>query len=99
MRTTGGLGELPLQTLTARDLFPPRVLTTKKRLGRNFSQPLRQISKTTNRFIPGYDWNSDRGFFDGLADQFEDNFVKVWRLTRATINGKGPSTDRLRYQF
>jgi len=34
--------------------------------------------KTTNRFVPGYDWGSDKGFFDeagGKAEQsFEDSF-------------------------
>ena len=25
--------------------------------------------RTTNRFIPGYDWDKDRGFFDDLGDQ------------------------------
>jgi hypothetical protein len=31
--------------------------------------------RTTARFIPGYDWNSDRGFFDGLADRAESDFL------------------------
>jgi hypothetical protein len=34
--------------------------------------------RTTNRFIPGYDWDRDRGFFDDAADKaqtdFEDQF-------------------------
>lgn len=34
--------------------------------------------RTTARFVPGYDWNSDKGFFDEQADQaqlsFEDTF-------------------------
>jgi hypothetical protein len=34
--------------------------------------------RTTNRFVPGYDWGSDRGFFDDAADKaqsdFEDTF-------------------------
>lgn len=32
--------------------------------------------RTTNRFIPGYDWNSDRGFFDAAADKAQDDFEK-----------------------
>lgn len=34
--------------------------------------------RTTNRFVPGYDWNTDKGFFDAQADKaqsdFEDQF-------------------------
>jgi hypothetical protein len=30
--------------------------------------------RTTARFIPGYDWDKDRGFFDDLADKAQDNF-------------------------
>ena len=30
--------------------------------------------RTTNRFIPGYDWNKDRGFFDDAADKAAEDF-------------------------
>jgi hypothetical protein len=30
--------------------------------------------RTTNRFVPGYDWGSNRGFFDDLADKAQSNF-------------------------
>ena len=34
--------------------------------------------RTTNRFVPGYDWNNDKGAFDDAADKaqsdFEDQF-------------------------
>jgi hypothetical protein len=34
--------------------------------------------RTTARFIPGYDWNKDKGFFDDAADRamssFEDQY-------------------------
>jgi hypothetical protein len=31
--------------------------------------------RTTNRFVPGYDWNSDKGFFDAAADKAENDFM------------------------
>jgi hypothetical protein len=37
-------------------------------------QSTTKTPKTTNRFIPGYDWDKDRGFFDDLADKMEDDF-------------------------
>ena len=30
--------------------------------------------RTTARFIPGYDWNKDRGFFDDTADKAQSDF-------------------------
>lgn len=30
--------------------------------------------RTTNRFILGYDWNNDKGFFDATADKAEKDF-------------------------
>ena len=30
--------------------------------------------RTTNRFIPGYDWNTDKGFFDTAGDKAVQNF-------------------------
>jgi hypothetical protein len=33
--------------------------------------------RTTARFIPGYDWNSDRGFFDSVADQFQKDWDAI----------------------
>jgi len=34
--------------------------------------------RTTNRFIPGYDWDKDRGFFDDLGDQAQRDFEKMF---------------------
>ena len=34
--------------------------------------------RTTNRFIPGYDWDKDKGFFDDLGDKFEDEWDKMY---------------------
>lgn len=30
--------------------------------------------RTTARFILGYDWNSDKGFFDDMATKAQDSF-------------------------
>ena len=30
--------------------------------------------RTTNRFLPGYDWNTDKGFFDNAADKAASDF-------------------------
>lgn len=30
--------------------------------------------RTTARFVPGYDWDKDRGFFDDLADKAKTDF-------------------------
>jgi hypothetical protein len=34
--------------------------------------------RTTNRFIPGYDWGSDRGFFDATADKMEQDLMGMY---------------------
>jgi len=31
--------------------------------------------RTTARFVPGYDWNSDKGFFDTLGEKMEEDFM------------------------
>jgi hypothetical protein len=31
--------------------------------------------RTTARFIPGYDWNSNRGFFDTTADKMQNDMI------------------------
>ena len=41
-------------------------------------QSATKTPRTTNRFIPGYDWDKDRGFFDDLGDQFQDDFEKTY---------------------
>lgn len=37
--------------------------------------------RTTARFLPGYDWGSDRGFFDGLADKSEKDFMGMYETS------------------
>jgi thiol-disulfide isomerase/thioredoxin len=34
--------------------------------------------RTTNRFIPGYDWDKDRGFFDDMGDKFQEDWDKIY---------------------
>ena len=34
--------------------------------------------RTTNRFVPGYDWNSDKGFFDTAADKAQSDFEQQY---------------------
>jgi hypothetical protein len=34
--------------------------------------------RTTARFLPGYDWGSDRGFFDATADKMENDFMGMY---------------------
>lgn len=34
--------------------------------------------RTTARFIPGYDWNSDKGFFDTVADKAEQDLMGMY---------------------
>lgn len=34
--------------------------------------------RTTARFIPGYDWNSDKGFFDTLGDKMEKDLMGMY---------------------
>jgi len=31
--------------------------------------------RTTARFLPGYDWVSNKGFFDAWADKAEEDFM------------------------
>lgn len=34
--------------------------------------------RTTARFLPGYDWNTDRGFFDTIADKAQQDFESAY---------------------
>ena len=34
--------------------------------------------RTTARFIPGYDWDKDKGFFDDLGDKFQEDWDKIY---------------------
>jgi hypothetical protein len=39
--------------------------------------PLR-TPRTTARFIPGYDWNSNKGFFDATADKMQADMERTY---------------------
>ena len=60
------------------DLFSEQ---SKRPWDQQRSDPMK-TPRTTNRFVPGYDWNSDKGFFDAAADKaqsdFEDQFENSW---------------------
>lgn len=34
--------------------------------------------RTTNRFIPGYDWDKDQSFFDDMGSKFEEDFMRTF---------------------
>jgi len=57
------------------DLFSENA-DNKKRLAWSSGKAMdpTKVPRTTNRFIPGYDWNSDGGFFDDLADKAQNDF-------------------------
>lgn len=44
--------------------------------GRSFNAT--KTPRTTARFIPGYDWGSDRGFFDELGDKAAQSFEEQY---------------------
>ena len=37
--------------------------------------------RTTARFLPGYDWGSDKGFFDATADRMENDFMSQFETS------------------
>lgn len=41
------------------------------------NKDMTRTPRTTARFIPGYDWDSDRGFFDALGDKFQKNWDAI----------------------
>jgi hypothetical protein len=38
------------------------------------SRDMSKTPRTTARFVPGYDWNSDKGFFDDQGDKAQESF-------------------------
>lgn len=43
--------------------------------GNGKSRPnMSRTPRTTNRFVPGYDWNTDKGFFDEAANKAQSDF-------------------------
>jgi thiol-disulfide isomerase/thioredoxin len=62
------------------DLFSEQA-DNKKRLawqdGKVRKDPTK-TPRTTGRFIPGYDWDKDRGFFDDLGDKFQEDWDTIY---------------------
>ena len=61
------------------DLFSERAEQKRKlKWGDGTAKDMSRTPRTTNRFIPGYDWNSDRGFFDAQADKAQKDFESMF---------------------
>ena len=61
------------------DLFSEDANQKRKlQWGDGKAKDMTKTPRTTARFLPGYDWNTDKGFFDEQADKaqqsFEDTF-------------------------
>jgi hypothetical protein len=57
------------------DLFSERANQKRKlQWGDGKVKDASRTPRTSNRFLPGYDWNSNRGFFDGFADKLQEDF-------------------------
>jgi hypothetical protein len=46
--------------------------------GNGSLQDATKTPRTTNRFLPGYDWNTDKGFFDELGDKFQEEWDAIY---------------------
>lgn len=59
------------------DLFSEEA-SAQRKWGDGMAKDMSRTPRTTARFIPGYDWNTKKGFFDELGDKavqsFEDSF-------------------------
>ena len=42
--------------------------------GDGTAKDMSRTPRTTNRFVPGYDWGSSKGFFDDLGDKAQESF-------------------------
>ena len=57
------------------DLFS-EASSEKRKLqwGDGTAKDMSKTPRTTNRFVPGYDWNSNKGFFDEQGDKAQQSF-------------------------
>jgi hypothetical protein len=55
------------------DLFSE---TAEKPWGDGKVKDTSRTPRTTARFVVGYDWDKDRGFFDDLADKAQSDFER-----------------------
>lgn len=49
--------------------------------GQRAKSDFSKTPRTTARFLPGYDWGSDRGFFDATADKMENDFMGMYETS------------------
>jgi hypothetical protein len=47
--------------------------------------------RTTARFVPGYDWNSDKGFFDDQGDKAQQSFEDTFENWLPDIEDDNPN--------
>jgi len=57
------------------DLFSE---ASEKPWGDGKARDAMKTPRTTNRFVPGYDWDSDKGFFDTAADKAQSDFEEQY---------------------
>jgi len=55
------------------DLFSEEA-DNQRRLEFEDRRPSSQTPQTSNRFVAGYDWDKDKGFFDDAADGYQDQW-------------------------
>ena len=61
------------------DLFSEQAeLKRKLKWGDGNAKDMSKTPRTTNRFIPGYDWNSDKGFFDEQGAKAQQSFEDMY---------------------
>jgi hypothetical protein len=60
---------------TELDLFSEDANQKRKlRWGDGKAKDMTRTPRTTNRFVPAYDWNTNKGFFDEQADKAQQSF-------------------------
>lgn len=60
------------------DLFSEEANAEKLAWGDGKRKDPNKTPRTTARFIPGYDWDKDKGFFDDLGDKFQEDWDKIY---------------------
>lgn len=81
-RVVGGPDHVEVEELLERyqfqnsrlDLFSESAGGEKWGDGRRVKDASKTTPRTTARFVPGYDWDKDKGFFDDVADKAQNDF-------------------------
>jgi hypothetical protein len=61
------------------DLFSENAERTRLvKWGDETTKDMNRTPRTTARFVPGYDWNSNKGFFDKQASKVEKDFADTY---------------------